>query len=62
MIILKKNIKLLLTIFILLGLSFGFNPANSASGSSGGYEKTNFYKSGKKNGYQGKKTRKKGQN
>jgi len=59
MIILKKNIKLLLTIFILLGLSFGFNPANSASGSSGGYEKTSFYKSGKKMVIRAKKLEKK---
>ena len=52
MTILKKNIKILLTVFILLGLSFNFNPSNAASGSSGsdGSDKTSLYKSGKKLG------------
>ena len=59
MIILKKNIKLLLTIFIVLGLSCGFSPAYSASGSSGGYEKTSFYKAGKKMVIRAKKLEKK---
>ena len=50
MTILKKNIKLLLTVFILLGLSFNFNPTNAASGTGGNdvSDKTNLYKSGKK--------------
>ena len=61
MIILKKNIKLLLTIFIFLGLSFNFNPVNAAGGISGtdGEDKTSLYKSGKKLVIRAKKLEKK---
>jgi tetratricopeptide (TPR) repeat protein len=61
MTILKKNIKILLTVFILLGLSFNFNPSNAASGSSGsdGSDKTSLYKSGKKLVIRAKKLEKK---
>ena len=61
MIILKKNIKLLLTIFIFLGLSFNFNPVNAAGGISGadGEDETSLYKSGKKLVLRAKKLEKK---
>jgi len=61
MIILKKNINLLLTVFILLALSFNFNPSKAASGSSGsdGSGKTSLYKSGKKLVIRAKKLEKK---
>ena len=49
MTILKKNIKFLITLFILLGLSFHFNFAYAAGGSgSNGQDKASLYKSGKK--------------
>ena len=50
MTILKKNIKLLIIIFILLGLSFNFNPVNAAAGSgdSAGNDQTSLYESGEK--------------
>ena len=50
MTILKENIKLLVIIFILLGLSFNFNPVNAAAGSgdSAGNDQTSLYESGEK--------------
>ena len=49
MTILKKNIKFLITLFILLGLSFHFNFAYAAGSSgSNGQDKASLYKSGKK--------------
>ena len=49
MIILKKNIKFLITLFILLGLSFHSNFVYAASsGGDGTTYKTSLYKSGKK--------------
>ena len=44
---LKKNIKFLITLLILLGLSFHFNFAFSAGG-FGGKDEVSLYKSGKK--------------
>ena len=59
--ILKKNIKLLITLFILLAFSLNFNFVHAASG-SGGNEKdeTSLYKSGKKLVLRAKKLEKKG--
>ena len=49
MIILKKNIKFLITLFILLGLSSHSNFVYAAGGSGDGTaDKTSLYKSGKK--------------
>ena len=50
MAILKKNIKLLIIIFILLGLSLNFNPVNAAAGSGDGAgdDQKSLYKSGEK--------------
>ena len=48
MVNLKKNIKFLLTISILLGLSFNFDQTKAASSGSSESSKTNLYKSGKK--------------
>ena len=45
--ILKKNIKFLITLFILLGLSFHFNFANAA-GTSVDKDEVSLYKAGKK--------------
>ena len=46
---LKKNIKLLLTLFFLLTFSFNLNSTYAASGSNdGASNQTNLYKSGKK--------------
>ena len=61
MIILKKNLKLLLTIFIFLGLFFSLNVANAASGgsTSSGEDKSSLYKSGKKLVIRAKKLEKK---
>ena len=47
MTIVKKNIKFLITLFILLGLSFHFNFANAASGSTD-KDEVSLYKAGKK--------------
>ena len=60
MTIVKKNIKFLITLFILLGLSFHFNFA-LAAGSSGsnGQDKASLYKSGKKLVLRAKKLEKK---
>ena len=58
--ILKKNIKLLITLFILLALSSNFNSAYAASGSgSDGKDETSLYKSGKKLVLRAKKLEKK---
>ncbi len=60
MIILKKNIKLLITLFILLAFSSNFNSAYAASGSgSDGKDETSLYKSGKKLVLRAKKLEKK---
>ena len=66
--ILKKNIKLLLTVFILLSLSFNSNLVHAAASSTnnenaasddGGKVQINLYKSGKKLVYRAKKLEKK---
>ena len=44
---LKKNIKFLITLFILLGLSFHLNFAYAAGGSGGDKDEVSLYKSGK---------------
>ena len=60
MTILKKNIKFLLILFILLGLSFHFNFAYAAGSSgSNGQDKASLYKSGKKLVLRAKKLEKK---
>ena len=60
MTILKKNIKLLVTLFILLAFSLNLNSAYAASGSSGnGKDETSLYKSGKKLVLRAKKLEKK---
>jgi len=60
MINLKKNIKFLITLFILLGLSFHSNFVYAASSSGNGATyKTNLYKSGKKLVIKAKKLEKK---
>ena len=56
--ILKKNIKFLITLFILLGLSFHFNFANAA-GTSVDKDEVSLYKSGKKLVLKAKKLEKK---
>ena len=59
MVNLKKNIKFLLTISILLGLSFNFDQTKAASSGSSESSKTNLYKSGKKLVIKAKKLEKK---
>jgi len=60
MIILKKNIKFLIILFILLGLSFHSNFVYAASSSgNGATDKTSLYKSGKKLVLKAKKLEKK---
>ena len=60
MTVLKKNIKFLITLFILLGLSFHFNFAYAAGSSgSNGQDKASLYKSGKKLVLRAKKLEKK---
>ena len=60
MIHLKKNIKFLITLFILLGLSFHSNFVYAAGSSgNGATDKTNLYKSGKKLVIRAKKFEKK---
>jgi len=60
MINLKKNIKFLITLFILLGLSFYSNFVYAAGGSGGsGKDETSLYKSGKKLVLRAKKLEKK---
>ena len=56
--ILKKNIKFLITLFILLGLSFHFNFANAA-GTSVDKDEVSLYKAGKKLVLRAKKLEKK---
>ena len=48
MINLKKNIKLLITLFILLGISFNFNLVYSAGNVDADSDKATLYNSGKK--------------
>ena len=60
MIILKKNIKFLIILFILLGLSFHSNFVYAAGGSGvGGQDEVSLYKSGKKLVLRAKKLEKK---
>jgi tetratricopeptide (TPR) repeat protein len=60
MIILKKNIRLLITLFIILTLSLNLNSVYAASGSgSNGKDGTSLYKSGKKLVIRAKKLEKK---
>ena len=57
---LKKNIKLLITLFIILTFSLNLNSAYAASGSSGnGKDQTSLYESGKKLVLKAKKLEKK---
>ena len=59
--ILEKNIKLLITLFILLAFSLNFNSIYAASsGGSDGKDETSLYKSGKKLVLRAKKLEKKG--
>ena len=61
MIILKKNIKFLITLFILLGLSLHSNFVYAAGSSGdGGKDEVSLYKSGKKLVLRAKKLEKKG--
>ena len=58
--ILKKNIKLLITLFIILTFSLNLNSVYAASGSAGnGKDETSLYKSGKKLVLRAKKLEKK---
>ena len=59
MTILEKNIKFLITLFILLGLSFHFNLAYAAGGSAGDKDEVSLYKTGKKLVLRAKKLEKK---
>jgi len=59
MTIVKKNIKFLITLFILLGLSFHFNLAYAAGGSAGDKDEVSLYKTGKKLVLRAKKLEKK---
>ena len=60
MIILKKNIRLLITLFIILTFSLNLNSVYAASGSSGNEkDQTSLYKSGKKLVLKAKKLEKK---
>ena len=60
MAILKKNIRLLITLFIILTFSLNLNSVYAASGSSGdGKDETSLYKSGKKLVLRAKKLEKK---
>ena len=56
---LKKNIKFLITLFILLGLSFHLNFAYAAGSSGGDKDEVSLYKSGKKLVLRAKKLEKK---
>ena len=57
--ILKKNIKLLITLFILLGISFNFNLVYSAGNVDADSDKATLYNSGKKLVLRAKKLEKK---
>ena len=57
--ILKKNIKLLITLFILLGISFNFNLVYSAGNVDADSDKSTLYNSGKKLVLRAKKLEKK---
>ena len=57
--ILRKNIKLLITLFILLGISFNFNLVYSAGSVDADSDKANLYNSGKKLVLRAKKLEKK---
>ena len=59
MTILKKNIKFLITLFILLGLSFHFNFAYAAGSIGGDKDEVSLYKDGKKLVLRAKKLEKK---
>ena len=59
MTIVKKNIKFLIILFILLGLSFHFNLAYAAGGSAGDKDEVSLYKTGKKLVLRAKKLEKK---
>jgi len=59
MTIVKKNIEFLITLFILLGLSFHFNLAYAAGGSAGDKDEVSLYKTGKKLVLRAKKLEKK---
>ncbi len=59
MTIVKKNIKFLITLFILLGLSFHFNLAYAAGGRAGDKDEVSLYKTGKKLVLRAKKLEKK---
>ena len=56
---LKKNIKLLITLFILLGISFNFNLVYSAGNVDADSDKATLYNSGKKLVLRAKKLEKK---
>ena len=57
--ILRKNIKLLITLFILLGISFNFNLVYSAGNVDADSDKSTLYNSGKKLVLRAKKLEKK---
>jgi len=59
MIILKKNIKFLITLLILLALSFHLNFAYAAGNSGGDKDEVSLYKAGKKLVLKAKKLEKK---
>ena len=59
MTVLKKNIKFLITLLILLGLSFHLNFAYAAGSSGGDKDEVSLYKSGKKLVLKAKKLEKK---
>ena len=59
MTILRKNIKLLITLFILLGISFNFNLVYSAGNVDADSDKATLYNSGKKLILRAKKLEKK---
>ena len=59
MTILRKNIKLLITLFILLGISFNFNLVYSAGNVDADSDKATLYNSGKKLVLRAKKLEKK---
>ena len=60
MIVIKKNIKFLITLFILLGLSLHYNFVYAAASGGNDKDEVNLYKSGKKLVLRAKKLEKKG--